>query len=380
MLKRCALLLLTLPNLLMASNGPANIGPSVKSRGMGGVAIAYPQDSLAGVANPAGLAHVGSRVDVGLMFDYYDAAQLIAFEGDVGISWEFCPGQTVGLADTPYGGLYSRFVGGRSYYMAEQLVPCWSWRINPCHSVGFSFPIVLASFERKGEFPFVPIGSLFPNDRTNKGIDLGAGVALQVGWLGQLSQRLAVGATYRTRTWMSRFEKYQGFFPEQGDADLPPMVGVGAAWRLTPCCLIAAEVDHYFWQQVRWLGNALLQGGAFGSDEGPGFGWSDQTVAKVGVEWAPLRCLALRMGYNYGKQPIAPTETLLNLLTLATVEHHLTAGLSWRICRYEVSAFYSYGFRNQVDGRNSLAVAGSSLEVDLANREQAGGISIGNRF
>lgn len=40
-----------------------DVGYGTKSKGMGGVAVAYAQDSLVGATNPAGMAWVGSRWD-----------------------------------------------------------------------------------------------------------------------------------------------------------------------------------------------------------------------------------------------------------------------------------------------------------------------------
>ncbi|QLQ01512.1 MAG: outer membrane protein transport protein [Thiobacillus sp.] len=35
-----------------------------------------------------------------------------------------------------------------------------------------------------------------------------------------------------------------------------------------------------------------------------GFGWKDQTIYKLGVNWGVNERLQLRAGYNYGKSPI----------------------------------------------------------------------------
>ena len=53
------------PSLTHATNGMFLIGYGTKSRGVGGVAIAMPQDSIAGAVNPATISYVGSRVDAG---------------------------------------------------------------------------------------------------------------------------------------------------------------------------------------------------------------------------------------------------------------------------------------------------------------------------
>ena len=50
----------------LATNGYAPHGIGQKAKGMGGAGIAFPQDTLAGGMNPAGMVWVGDRLDVGL--------------------------------------------------------------------------------------------------------------------------------------------------------------------------------------------------------------------------------------------------------------------------------------------------------------------------
>ena len=54
------------PSLTYATNGMFLIGYGTKSRGVGGVAIAMPQDAIAGAVNPATISYVGSRADAGM--------------------------------------------------------------------------------------------------------------------------------------------------------------------------------------------------------------------------------------------------------------------------------------------------------------------------
>ena len=60
------LLAASLTPCAFATNGTMPHGNSIKSMGMGGVSIALPQDALAAADNPAGMAFVGERLDIGL--------------------------------------------------------------------------------------------------------------------------------------------------------------------------------------------------------------------------------------------------------------------------------------------------------------------------
>jgi long-chain fatty acid transport protein len=55
-----------LPAAAFATTGYFSHGYGIKAKSMGGVGIALPQDSLAAATNPAGMALVGNRMDLGL--------------------------------------------------------------------------------------------------------------------------------------------------------------------------------------------------------------------------------------------------------------------------------------------------------------------------
>ena len=57
---------LLVPTTAVATNGYFMHGIGTKSKALAGAGVAFPQDALAGAANPAGLAFVGKRYDAGL--------------------------------------------------------------------------------------------------------------------------------------------------------------------------------------------------------------------------------------------------------------------------------------------------------------------------
>jgi long-chain fatty acid transport protein len=63
-----AMAALVVSPLANATNGYFLLGAGSKNRGMAGAGIAFPQDSMASAVNPASLAAVGNRVDVGAEF------------------------------------------------------------------------------------------------------------------------------------------------------------------------------------------------------------------------------------------------------------------------------------------------------------------------
>jgi len=61
------LTLLMLPLFANATNGYFAHGIGLKNRALAGAGVAFPQDAMAGATNPAGMAFVGNRFDIGLI-------------------------------------------------------------------------------------------------------------------------------------------------------------------------------------------------------------------------------------------------------------------------------------------------------------------------
>src|ERR1035438_2404783 len=52
----------------LATDGYFDYGYGIQAKGIGGAAVAFPQDALAAAANPAGVAFLENRLDVGLSY------------------------------------------------------------------------------------------------------------------------------------------------------------------------------------------------------------------------------------------------------------------------------------------------------------------------
>lgn len=404
------------PSLTYAMNGAAPLGYGIKSQGMGGVGIALPQDSLASATNPAGMWMVGCRWDVGLGYVFNDICAVTRDVEDVrvqkiksdegvwfpeaGINWNFIPCQSLGLAFYNTGGFYSKFgepladanlFGSTSVeHNLWTLTPSWSWRISCIHSVGVAFNLAIGTFQAKGlDLIALPIISKYPVDVQNNGKDVALGASVRVGWMGQLTPCFRVGAVFQTKTWMQRFEKYQGLLPREGDGEWPYEAGLGFAWNILPCLVLAFDYKRLWWADRKAWGNTLNGNGGlsvdsgYGSPGGPGAGWNDQSIYKVGLGYTLCGCLTLRAGYNYGRNPVYTTETGINRVTGGVIEHHITVGATYRLCCGEISAYYWHGFENTVHGRDSGAIVdGMQLtnNYDVRNTQNAVGVGYGMCF
>ena len=72
----------------------------------------------------------------------------------------------------------------------------------------------------------------------------------------------------------------------------PNNLGVGVGWEMIPKKLLI-ETDF------KWLNWANADGYRH-------FDWKDQYVFNIGAQYKPIPKLALRLGYNYGNNPVKP--------------------------------------------------------------------------
>jgi long-chain fatty acid transport protein len=92
-----------------------------------------------------------------------------------------------------------------------------------------------------------------------------------------------------------------------------------------------------------------------GGSNGPGFGWQDTTVFKIGLAYELSPTTTLRAGYVTLDQPIPSSQTFLNILAPGVVEDHLTLGLTVAMSKTsELTVMYMHAFENEVNGSGSI--------------------------
>lgn len=398
---------LAVPEQGHAMNGQNDIGYGVKSKGMGGVGIALPHDSLAAASNPAGMVYVADRWDVGLGYVFQDpkasfvpllGGTAATFKSDMGIwlpeagvAYMFAPCQVVGVSIFVNGAIATKYNGpvtnwaspiaprnlSLEYYQLA-IAPSWSWRINSVNSVGIAVNLNAVSFKLNGAADLAS-DSVFPDDLSDRGKDYDCGISVRLGWLGNICDTVMVGFSFQTKTWIGKIRDYQGFLPDAGNCDLPGNIGVGVTWYALPCLALSGEWVQLLWTGTDFFGNAFFGATTeLGGTDGPGLAWNQQSVFKVGAAYRVLPCFTVRVGYNFAQTPIAVTDTFINVVTAATVEHHVTVGATYAFDCNEVSFYYWYGFDNSINGQNPN---GTTTGVyNLKNRQQSVGLAYGRVF
>ena len=394
-----------------ATDGYFSSGYGVKQVGMGGVGVALPGDSLAAATNPAGMVSVGNRFDLGLSIfrpvrsgtiignqlppgypdvnGTYDANDESHFYiPEFGYNHMLSPRMSLGVSIYGNGGMNTSYTTAipllgttNAGVDLQQLfvAPTFAIKVNPKNSFGVSLNIAYEMFKAEGLQNFATSAmSIDPQNVTNRGRDSATGVGFRVGWIGNVNRMITLGATYQSRTWMGKLNRYRGLFAQQGEFDIPANFAGGVAIKPSQRTTVAVDVERILYSQVKSIANSGSNMALLGSDNGPGFGWHDITVPKVGLEYQVSSRLVLRCGYNHSDVPFSGQQTFFNLLAPGIVQSHGTVGATWGLGGgKEISLAYFHAFGSTVHGVSSIPPSAGGGNVNLRMHEDSIGIGFG---
>jgi long-chain fatty acid transport protein len=429
------------PSIAGATDGYFSHGYGMKAKGRGGASTAMTTDAFGGAVNPATMAFVGDRFDVGIDWFRPDrSASRVGSAGGTGFldgsangneTQDFFipefgynkmvnPDMSLGVTVYGNGGMNTNYPSGQLDQGVCQggaptgvkvnllcgtgnlgvdlsqliIAPTAAWKFASSHSFGISPLIGYQRFKAYGLDAFSPISS-DPAHLTNKGYDSTWGVGVRFGYFGQLTPALSLGAAYSTKI-KGKFDQYKGLFAGQGEFDIPENYNAGIAWKLTPQVTLAADWQHINYSKVKSVGNPSNQPGCAptfpagpgvgaaclgASDSSIGFGWKDVNAIKIGVEYQYSQALTLRAGYNHSDNPIQARDVTFNILAPGVVQDHMTLGFTYGVGpSSEITAAYMHAFKKSVSGpaTNPYFNVGGTETISL--QENSLGIAWGTRF
>jgi long-chain fatty acid transport protein len=389
-----------------ATNGYFGHGYGMKSKGRAGVSTATYDDAFAGANNPAAAAFSGDRIDLGVdLFSpireysrtgsaggagYFDGsvksdsnyflvpefgynkmikpelALGVTVYGNGGMNTDYPSGQTdlgMCMGGAPSGQPGNMLCGQGSLgvdLMQLIIAPTAAYKIVPNHSIGISPLIGYQRFKAEGLQAFSPLS----NDYTklsNNGYDDSWGWGVRVGYMGQITPTVTIGAAYASKMDFQEFSKYSGLFAQQGDFDIPENYNLGVAWQATPALKLAADYQRINYSGVDSVSNTSQPPIAFpcgmnnptclGGSNGIGFGWQDMDVWKLGVEYKYNNAWTIRAGYSHTDQPIPNSDVTFNSVAPAVIDDHITLGFTYTLATgNELTMAYMHGFSNSVSG------------------------------
>lgn len=401
----------------LATDGYFSIGYGVKQLGQGGAGVALPQDGLAAATNPAGMVFVGDRFDFGLTwFRPIRGASIIGsedpaldgnFDGsrkksffipELGYNHLFSPRLSIGLSAYGNGGMNTAYTTAIPLFSAnptfragvdlQQLFvsPTVAFKANPHNAFGLALNIGYQKFAAQGLENFEAPGfSTSPGNLTELGFSNSFGAGVRVGWLGTVTQALSVGATFQTKTYMQKLDKYKGLFAEQGGFDIPANVAGGVAFKVVSKATLLFDVERIFYGQVSSIADPDFPDPPtqLGANNGPGFGWHDINAEKLGFDFKAGSNWMLRTGFNHSGLPFDASQNFFNILAPAVVQNHLTVGATWGFGNdKEINIAFQHAFAKKFDGVNSIPPGSPPQgfgggEANLRMYQDAVSISIG---
>ncbi len=380
-------MLVGLAGTAAATNGDNLIAIGPIARAMGGVGIAAPQDAISATfANPAGMCFgpycPGSEVNfAGTLFMPRPETKLTGLGPSViqkdsdkktyaipafGLSIPINPKWRFGLS--AYGvsglGVDYRDTGVPNNLNTQLQImkfsPNIAYMVNDNLSVGLGLHV---------DYSALDLGS---------GTSFNYGWGVQVGAIYKVSDNVSLGITYKTPQSVDH-ENVSDFDGDSTLDDLtlesPQELGIGIAFEPMPGKLLI-EVNGKW---VNWKD-------AEGYED---FDWDDQWVLAIGAQYKPTEKLALRLGYNYGENPVKVHENFdgttstnvqgksvntfnyefLRIVGFpAIVEHHLTAGLGYEFSdAFALNLAYMHAFEETITESGTIptpAILESTLKED----------------
>jgi long-chain fatty acid transport protein len=148
--------------------------------------------------------------------------------------------------------------------------------------------------------------------------------------------------------------------------------------------LVAVDYQRINYAGVPSVGNVSMPVAPLGAPNGPGFGWRNVDVFKLGVEWQMNPNLTLRAGYNHGTNPIRPADVTFNILAPGVMTRHYTAGFTYALNpRDEITGAFMYAPRNSVTGAslfNAVMGAGAAGNETIGMKQYSAGLGWTRRF
>lgn len=397
----------------LATNGYFMHGQGTASKAMAGASTALAQEALDADTNPAAAAFLQPGTSISLALFSPDRQysvegapsgypQTFGLQpGTVTSASKYFPMPALGVSFKPtdrsgmtvnftaHGGMNTNYhaatfygSGNTGVDLAQMfLTTTYAHRLGENHSLGISAVIAGQRFKASGLQAFTAFSS-DPDCLSNNGYDTSYGAGVRVGYLGNLTPKVSVGAAYAPKIKMSAFKNYCGLFANDGHFDIPASLNAGIAYR--PIDNVTLDLDY---QRIQYggiaaVGNHLLPGlvsAPLGSDNGAGFGWNDINVYKLGVQWKAGQLWTLRAGYSKADQTVPDSEVLFNILAPGVIQDHVTLGFSRTLQQSpgRVNVALMYAPSKTVSGNNPLEVPGQQ-RINLRMHEYE--VEIGYSF
>ena len=299
-----------------ATNGYFTAGVGVKNIGTAGAGSADPSEVMIVATNPAGLAFVGQRIEVGLglfnpdrsystspslangqggaftigpnsltsghklfeipyvalsrRLDAQDSLALAFYaRGGMNTTWyggtaTFAPGGP-GTPVMKLPGTYGMGTAGVSLMQAFLSLSFAHATIDHDLSVGASLIFAAQRFQARGLGAFAGYtqtfaasgGTVMPANLTDNGHQMSYGGGASVGIEWRPLPEWAFAAAYTSKMYMSRLTRYSDLFAGHGSFDIPASADVGVTFKPSKPVAISFDTQRIWYNSVASVGNPI---------------------------------------------------------------------------------------------------------------------------
>jgi long-chain fatty acid transport protein len=421
-----ALVALTFPASVWATNGYFTHGVSTAEKGLAGAGVAFSQDTLAAGNNPAGMVWQGARYDIGAAvfgpmreykatgspsapagvpcgpcpFSIGDGNQSIDSENEAflipqfGYNWVINDDSTVGVSVFGNGGMNTEYKGGTAILGPNPITglnfespgtfgdgtagvdlsqlfiaTTYAAKVSDKTSWGVSGIIAYQRFEAKGLANFSPFSN-DPGNLTNNSHDTATGIGVRLGIQTEISPGVRFGAAFQPEIDMSEFDDYAGLFAEDGDFNIPSTFTVGLAIDVRDHGVLVVDLQQINYEDVDAVSNPIapLTDGSCAPGTGPGgSGVGDGCLGGddgAGFGWEDMTIL--KVGYQWQDGDMTWRVGFSTgdqpIPSSEVVFNILAPGV--------MEEHFTFGFTKQIDAKSSFnfaAMYAPSVSVDGTN-------------
>jgi long-chain fatty acid transport protein len=397
-----------------ATEGYFSHGYGAVNKSMAGAGVAAGFDAMSQATNPASLALVETQFSIDFSvfspsqsytvtgpasgapdtFDLgegsFDSDQNYFYIPSIGNALEIDDSSSWGWALYANGGMNTAwpdegacsvgtgpFCGGAAGIDLGQafLQFTYAQEMSPEVYLGISPIIAAQRFKAEGLTAFSDNNmSSDPDNLTDEGYDWSYGYGVKIGLQADIGAGFSFGAAYQTEMFMTDFKKYSGLFANGGEFNIPATLQTGFAWQAESGFVVALDYKRIYYGDVDAVSNSFakldtLNGVLLGSPGGPGFGWDNVDIVKLGLEVPVGSSVRLRAGASMNNNPIPESEVMFNILTLSGQERHFTAGMTWQVGdNHAINIAGMYSPASSVSGPNSLDPP-QTIELEMSQWE-----------
>jgi len=300
----------------------------------------------------------------------------------------FMPGAALDqMSGAPSGTFSNITYNGFSAIQFWKMAPTVAWNVDDDLSLGFALNLDYQSVTVRQKIRNVPFWNN-PADpsqgitQRDVNFDLGRptnqmGFGATFGALYDIGDMVTVGFNYASQQFFGDSEyrvgtgdiqNFNGATGRAGtykmDLDYPQQAALGVAVTPIKPVTVSFDIKWINWSSTHDKVDFTGPNNSFDTNgDGVGdsdstqlnFGWEDQWVYALGIQYAVNDALTVRTGYNYSKAPIDEADVFNNMLFPAIVEQHFTLGGEYMLGdHWGIALTYMKAFKETDKGKGDV--------------------------